>query len=101
MRGDHHRAVDHVGPVDHQRRQPRKQNPATALTSHDLESTTPSRPESPPAIRCCPRSAAVVVDYVTAAAAEKRVYGTVAYRLATLTNHRRQLRKQNPSTARR
>ena len=45
VRGDHHRAVDVVDPVDHYRRQMRKQNPATALTSHSPESTTTlSRP---------------------------------------------------------
>jgi hypothetical protein len=33
--GDHHRAVDLVDPVDHHRRQLGKQNPATALTSHN------------------------------------------------------------------
>jgi hypothetical protein len=38
--GDHHRAVDLVDPVDHHRRQLGKQNPATALTSHNSESTT-------------------------------------------------------------
>jgi hypothetical protein len=40
MRGDHHRAGHPVDPVDHHRRQLRKQNPATALTNHNSESTT-------------------------------------------------------------
>src|SRR6476620_8338597 len=48
MRGDHHPAVDPVDPVDHHRRQTRKPSPATALISHNLESTTPSRPEPRP-----------------------------------------------------
>jgi hypothetical protein len=48
MRGDHHPAADPVDPVDHHRRQMRKQNPAAALISHKTESTTPSRPESRP-----------------------------------------------------
>jgi len=43
MRGDHHRAIHPVDPVNHHRRQMRKQNPAVALTSHNPESTTPTR----------------------------------------------------------
>jgi len=43
MRGDHHRSVDAVDVVDHHRRQMREQNPATALTTHNPESTTTSR----------------------------------------------------------
>ena len=35
MRGDHQRCVDAVDVVDHHRRQMRKKNPATALTSHN------------------------------------------------------------------
>jgi hypothetical protein len=48
MGGDHHLAVDSVDPVDHHRRQVRKQNLATALISHNAESTTTCRPESRP-----------------------------------------------------
>jgi len=46
MCGDNHRVVDPVDAVDHDRRQMWKQNPATALTSHSPESTTPSQPAS-------------------------------------------------------
>ena len=47
VRGDHYRAVDLVDPVDHHRRQIRKQNPATALPNHSPENTTLSRPALP------------------------------------------------------
>gem|GEM_PF-6050631 len=46
MRGDHHRAIHPVDPVNHHRRQMRKQNPAIALTIHNPESTTTTRPAS-------------------------------------------------------
>lgn len=41
--GDHYPAVDLVDPVDHHRRQLRKQNPTTALTSHNPECTPAER----------------------------------------------------------